>query len=272
MYTKSARMVLSALVLVSVIHRPAWTQQEETFEPFSTSCFSTHTSGSGTSRMSICISNHGNLVRFQSPGTINHMGTDSVGDGYSLCRENGAFVLGYDAGFSEDGFGPPTISQPNGPNTFPLTITRNDIFGGAGLRLTQTFSRDTTEKDVTITMTLTNLSAASMPDIVLVRYFDGDIGGTAGGDRWARSADSVWGWEDGSGHGLMLTALSPGVAHLTAVQTFAVWQSEAHQDCSGFGNSVTPTAPGNFVGRLTYLMGSFNPGQSKTVSVLYRRF
>jgi hypothetical protein len=78
--------------------------------------------------------------------------------------------------------------------------------------------------------------------------------------------------EDGSGHGLMLTALTLSVTRLTTVQTFATWQSEAHQGCSTFGSQVVPTAPGNFIGRLTYLMGSFNPGQSKTVSVLYRRF
>jgi hypothetical protein len=269
MHTKPAIAVWGAVVLMLVVMQGlAWTQPQDALEPLSTACFSTHASGSGNTLMRICLSNHGNLVRFESPVGVHHMGTDGIGDGYALCYNNGTHVFGYDAGFAEDGFDPPTISQPNGPNTFPLTITR-DTFGM--FRFKQTFDWDTTEKDVTITMTLTNISTVSWPNLILVRYFDGDIGGTASGDRWARSVDSVWGWEDNSGRGLMLTALSPSVTHVMMVEPYQSWFDYGHEDC-GFVSTTTPTGPGNFVGRLRYAMGSFNPGQSKTVSVLYRRF
>jgi hypothetical protein len=63
----------------------------------------------------------------------------------------------------ESGFGAAIINQPNGANTFPLTITPDTTDGF--FRLQQTFSRDAAEKDVTITMKLTKREQ--------VRYFRG---------------------------------------------------------------------------------------------------
>jgi hypothetical protein len=81
------------------------------------------------------------------------------------------------------GFGPPVIDQPNGPNTFPLTITRPTADGI--FSLAQTFSWDTVEKDVSISATVTNLTATAGSGVRLVRYFDyvSDLNG--GPDEYA---------------------------------------------------------------------------------------
>ena len=86
-------------------------------------CHTTLTSGTGANFMRVCISNHGNLINFLSPSmSFDHISSE----GYAICDNSGAgeFVSGYDTGFSESGCGDPTISQPNGANTLPLTITR----------------------------------------------------------------------------------------------------------------------------------------------------
>ena len=243
--------------------------QQEVAEigPSSVSEFSCHNLGSGDS---VCFSNHGNISRFKSPSAFEHIAVGYIGEGYSLCSSVG--ISGYDAGADESGFGTATVNQPNGVNTFPLTITRDTTDGF--FRLQQTFSRDTAEKDVTVTMKLTNLSRSVISEVLLVRYFDGDIDGDISDDRYAQTTDSVWGWDDTTGHGLMLTAQSFAVPHFMAAEPFSSWDPRTggvatHCDIGGV---TTPTAPGDFVGAVIYSIDAINPGQSKTVKVLYRRF
>jgi hypothetical protein len=219
--------------------------------------------------MKICLSDRGNLVQFESPAGFEHLRVSAVGEGYAVC--SGAGTHGFDAGFAEQGFGPSTIIQPNGPNTFPLTITRDTTNGV--FRLKQQFTRDTTEKDVTVTMTLTNRSASPVSGVNLTRYFDGDIDNSFSGNRYAHTADSVWGWSDGSGQGLMLTALTFNISHSAGVEAFPNWDpfsGGGAQLCHSGG--ATPSSPGNFVGRVNYSLGTIAAGGSKTVKVLYRRF
>lgn len=247
----------------------------------STSCFSTYTSGIGATLMKICISDHGNLVQFESPQSFEHIQINSSGEGYVVCSSlpgSISQVHGWDAGFAEAGFEAPAIAQPNGPNTFPLTITRTTADGI--FRLAQDFARDTTKKDVTITMTLTNLSASSRTGVRLARYFDGNIDNDRADDRYARNRYSVGGWENSSeGHGLRLTALTTDQAIAQSifidVETFTTWNPlgtglKTAQGCAVAGAGTDN--PRDFIGRLTYNLGTLNVGQSKTVQVLYQRF
>ncbi len=224
-------------------------------------CFSTHTSGNEETYLSFCISEHGNLVQFESPERHGHLGAH---EGYALCgwfEENR-----YDAGLHESGFGEATISQPNGANTLPLTITRETTDGH--FRLRQTFARDTTEKDVTITMTLTNISGAVRSLVSLVRYF------ASGDARFARTADSVWAWDGGlEPYGLRLTARTPTVSHATAVEAFDDWLPPAGTGAGCFTDlAATPTEPGMFAGRVWYGWATIKAGGSKTATFVYRRF
>ncbi len=236
-----------------------------------TECFSTHTSGAGETYFAFCISEHGNVVQLESPEGFEHLAVGVIGEGYVLCSFE-AFH-GYDAGFAELGLLAPTISQPNGPNTFPLTITRDTSDGK--LRLRQTFSRDNSEKDLRVTMTVTNRTALRIRAVNLHRYFDGDIDGGGTNNRYATTPDSVWGWKDGADHhGLMLTALTFSTYHFAVMERYANWDPTA----GGSASSCAPntigdfTVPGNFVGRVGYVLGDLAAGQSKTVSVLYSRF
>ena len=107
-----------------------------------------------------------------------------------------------------------------------------------------------------------------------MRYFDGDIDGDFSDDRYAQTTDSVWGWEDGSGHGMMLSALSFAIPHFMAAEPFSSWDPSAggvatHCDIGGV---TTPTAAGDYVGAVIYSIEAIDPGKSKTAKVLYRRF
>jgi hypothetical protein len=80
-------------------------------------CFASIASGSGASALTVCLSDHGNIVQWTTPAGVEH---SIKNDGYVLCSLGAAapVVHGWDAGIStEDGFGAPVISQPNGVNT-----------------------------------------------------------------------------------------------------------------------------------------------------------
>src|SRR5215204_2911648 len=75
-------------------------------------------SGSGANFLGVKVSDHGNLLSFESP-----QGQEQLFDGqegYALCSNFGNTVHAHDTGSVESGFGVPTFSQPNGTGTFPL--------------------------------------------------------------------------------------------------------------------------------------------------------
>jgi hypothetical protein len=219
--------------------------------------------------MTVCRSDCGNLAQFTAPDTFERVG--AVGEGYALCSDVRAH--GYDVGSYHTGFGAPTISQPNGANTFPLTITRRTADGV--FDLTQTFTGDSVEEDVTVTMTVKNVSGSPVPGVKLSRYFDGDVDGTLFDDRYGRTADAVWGWNEATGHGLMLAAQTLARAHTTGAEQFALWDpisggGGSAQSCAG-GSSASAT-PADYVGRVNYELGTIAAGASVTVKFQYRRF
>jgi hypothetical protein len=235
----------------------------------SNTCHATLSNGSGANFYRFCVSNHGNLLTFEFPQGRDHI----AAEGYALCNFSGGneIVQGYDTGGSESpACGSPTISQPNGANTLPLTITRTCNC----LRLKQDFARDNPEKDVTITMTLTNVCSPTLGDVRVSRYFDGDIHADTGFDIYDVSLASVWARDF---EALSLTALTFGTAHEALVEEFSDWNpaSPLHTatGCSAFGEGAPTQLDGttNFVGRVTYFLGALSANQSKTVKVVYRR-
>jgi len=151
-------------------------------------------SGSGATFLGVAVSDHGNLLSFESP-----QGAQSLGglEGYVLCSQGGSTVHGYDWGGGESGFGSATISQPNGAGTFPLTVTRNTTDGKFQLR--QVWARpDAAEKDVTVTTTLKNLSSTTINGVVLSRTGNVNAGGvgTDTGDFGTHTSDSALQWDD----------------------------------------------------------------------------
>ena len=112
----------------------------------SNTCDTLLTFGSGATAMNVCISNEGNIVKFESPAGFDQIGPSTTfRDGYAICSGNlptfPNVPQGSDPGdvSVESGFGPATVIQPGGANTLPLTIIRNSTSGN--YQLTQSFAR-----------------------------------------------------------------------------------------------------------------------------------
>src|SRR5215216_3528958 len=195
----------------------------------STTVKASFASGSGKNFLGVKVSNHGNLTSFESPA-----GQEQVfggREGYTLCSGGGPVVHGHDTGLVEGGFGAPTFAQPNGAGTFPLTVTRNTTDGK--FKLTQVWATpDAGEKDVTVTMTVKNLSSSTINNVFLSRGGDFDVG-NASSDRGALTGDSAFLWDDRIGPtnqaedtpatGLQLTALTFATSHGPDIDTLAHW-------------------------------------------------
>src|SRR5215471_21427242 len=130
-------------------------------------CYSTYTTGAGLTFLSFCITSTGNIMQLQNPSGVYYISSE----GYALCSSydpsnTAPLPVAYDAAYFASDWGEPTITQPNGPNTFPLTIVRVST---GGFSLKQTFSRDTSEDDITITMTLANQSGSTGYNVRLDR-------------------------------------------------------------------------------------------------------
>src|SRR5215218_6896605 len=134
--------------------------------PRSTLVKASFASGSGSDFLGVKVSDHGNLMSFESPE--NQEAVFGGREGYAVCSNFTGTVHGHDTGDVESGFGAPTFAQPNGAGTFPLTVTRKSTDGK--FRLKQVWNKpEATEKDVTVTMTLTNISSASINNVFLSR-------------------------------------------------------------------------------------------------------
>src|SRR5215218_753776 len=134
----------------------------------STTVKASFASGSGANFLGVKVSNHGNLLSFESPA-----GQEAVfqgREGYAICTTGGSTHNGNDTGDVEVGFGAPTFVQPTA-GKFPLTVTRNTTDGK--FQLKQVWAKpDAIEKDVTVTMTLTNRSNAAIQGVFLARSGD----------------------------------------------------------------------------------------------------
>src|SRR5215208_766719 len=238
--------------------------------------------GTGASFLGVKVSDHGNLVSFESPAGQEALGN---GEGYAVCSGGGTTIHGHDTnGANDEGatatFGTPTFAQPNGAGTFPLTVTRRTTNGK--FQLSQVWAKpDATEKDVTVTMTIKNITgtgsvpAATINAVELARTGDFDVG-TSIQDWGARTGDAVWLWDDASGTdvpavGLQLTALTLGIAHDPWVEHYNNWidsTTGTRNGCVPNPVAQTPTRS-DFTMRAVYHLGNMSAGQSKTVKYEY---
>ncbi len=245
----------------------------------STTVKASFASGSGANFLGVKVSDHGNLISFESPVGQNAL---SVGEGYALCSNSGATVHGYDSGsigsptrVPESGFGTATFSQPTA-GAFPLTVTRKTTDGK--FQLTQVWAKpDATEKDVTVTMTVKNLSSSTINNVFLSRGGDYDLGSTTN-DWGALTGDSAFQWDDRIGGidspatGMQLTALTFATSHGPDIDTFSQWDESRRSHCDDF-TELTPTTTGtrDLAMRVVYKLGNLSAQQSKTVKYEYGR-
>ncbi len=232
-------------------------------------CFS---SGSGATFLKICITDNGNISWFESPAGKVHLQSR---EGYAVCSStNGSGVVhGFDANVAASGWGVSTVSEPNGAGTFPLIVTRHSLDGV--IQFKQTFTLNVGERGIDAKMDVTNTSASSLQYVWISRYFDGDIDGVST-NAYDRTSDSVWGKDPADlTRGLMLTA-APSATNSTfpSLSSYSAWNPNApgSQYARGCSSSNYSASTGDYVGVvLTYLPG-LAPGQTKSLTLRYRRF
>lgn len=245
------------------------------FSVQSTTVKASFSRGTGENFLGVKVSNHGNLLSFESPAGQEQVFNSS--EGYVLCTNSGdtSVTHGHDTGTVEGGFGRPKFSQPTA-GAFPLIVTRNTTDGK--FQLKQVWAKpDAIEKDVTVTMTVKNLSNSTVNDVRLQRSGDFDVGSTSS-DRGARTTDSVWQWDDSDGPefpavGLRLSALTFGTPHFPTVMPQGSWANVDTGDRRGCTSTAvsTPSSVQDLAMRINYNIGNLNAGQSKSVKYEYGR-
>lgn len=236
--------------------------------PLGVGCFSTHTSGTGSKFMKVCFSNHGNIGLFESPSG----NTFLVGrEGYVACaNSSGTTYRAYDAGASEGNWGPQTISQPNGPNKLPLTITRKTL--NNWLELKQSFEIDPARYDVTITMSLKNTSGKTLSNVILDRYGDLDILPLTSDDYIFITNVSVFSWTNGGNYPAMSLSSASTEMPQSIFDTYANWIGGNSGTCGSGTEQPTPQGPNDWVARVSRGFGTLTNGTTKTIKVVYRRY
>jgi hypothetical protein len=219
------------------------------------SCFS---SGSGATGYRVCVSTHGNVYSIQAPIGNEHVNVGTVLEGYGICSNTG-YV--YDSGSYEGGFGAQTISQPGGPNTFPLSIARS----GGGFRVTQTYARDATQRELNITFAVRNTTASSKTNVYINRFFDGDLDNNTS-NVYDASLDAVWGRNV---HGLALQAVALAQTHYVQIETFSELLGNLATGTCNIPNTAGPVT-GDYSGVVSYYFPSIAAGATKTVKFTYR--
>ena len=266
----SSKTALPGVLLLALVATDSSGQvnPSEKASPLSTGCFSTHTAGSGPKYIKVCFSNHGNVSRFETPAGRIYIGG---GEGYVACANSGTTIYSaYDAGISESNWGNPVISQPNGANKFPLTITRKTT--NNWLELKQTFELDPAEYDVTIAMTLKNTSGKTLQEVEISRYADWDIFPGATDDHTFTSDSSVFAWTHSLGYVPVMSLSSASTEQPRSYyETYTEWRADLAY-CSAGHIPGAPPNEDDYVGRITRFFGTMAPGVSKTIKVVYRRF
>lgn len=145
------------------------------------------------SQINVCITQNGNVVRLEGPPQwpqINGV------EGYAICTDSEYFDLGT---FDSGNWSPTIITQPKGPNTFPLTMLRETADGKYFLN--QIFTLINAGKTLSVTMQVSGNNIGS-----LVRYVEPSA--QTGGN----TQSSAFAW---STSGLLLSPKSP-VPNITA--------------------------------------------------------
>ncbi|MCW5982208.1 MAG: hypothetical protein KIT09_29240 [Bryobacteraceae bacterium] len=230
-----------------------WAQQPAAaaVEPLSSPAYKCWTSGSGATYIQICISKHGNVVLLKAPTP-----TGAIDEGYVACLKTpaGAAASYYDAGSTQSGW-----AEPYKVTDAPV-IYRKTTDGK--LELTQSFSRDAEKRDFLITMTLYNRSGKTLYDVRLDRYF----GLKDDPNVFNLSPRAVFAWDEPAFSKFVTMTELTATSYDTAVHTSGGWIKNAcHQT-----TEPTPTAPGNWAGRISHNFGTMAAGASKTIKVLYR--
>lgn len=219
-----------------------------------------------SSSTQVTISNHGNVIQFESPIGFEHIANGGIQEGYVLC--NGG-TNRFDLGSAEAGFAAPSVASC--PTGTTCTVTRNTSDGL--MQLKQEFTFVGAEKRLRIKHTVKNLSGGPLFSVVLRRQADFDIEqnvtGTFVNNHAATEREAVFAWNDAAdsgsvSHGMILRNTAPTATHQAKVNNF-------ESSCSPADSAEAAPVNGDFTDTLEFNLGTINSLASKSVTVDYER-
>jgi hypothetical protein len=168
----------------------------------------------------VSVSTDGVITTFQSPAGYDHIGTGFIGEGYLVCATLNTVENGYfEHGESESGFGGPIFST-----TAASATTERTTFDGF-LKVKTQFTFSGPNRELYVTMTLTNLLNVPLQNVKLARLADFDVD-TGGINGWAgysnyfgNTADSAFAWNVPADAPLGKTAHKMILRHITSTPT-----------------------------------------------------
>jgi hypothetical protein len=271
--------LIATLLFIAVASRVA-SAQNAMDEFVSDNCHTALSAGTGVASTRICISSTGNVTKFEAGG-VEHLAVRHVLEGYQVCMGiRGPNDIGdpFDMGVWEWLFEAPSISQPNGRNTVPLVITRKSIAGP--IRLVQEFTTRTRPygpTELIIKMQVYNTGTVTLPEVMIWRFFDGDVNGDYNDDQAIRTAHSATVVDfNGTPKSLTLTAGILDKTHVAGITDPSSIETEAQQSfgstcrSQSFGQDPLVEQIGDHAGEVTYEVGDILPGRVKTVEFIYR--
>ena len=216
-----------------------------------------------------CLNANGNLVSLRSPGEIEHIsfkGPSGPGaiEGYILCV-NGALRAHDTALRPALNLGPPTVIAA--PTATGITIRRKTLDGL--FQLDQKWSRDNTERDLTLQMTLKNLGPA-VGWVELGRITDVNVDYSLDElfpDRFDRTQYTLWFRDQVNGRdGVTMKLLTLNPAYYAVVVPY--WP--AFDARCNYPQLAFPGGPTDVMGYARYSFGTMSSGAQKVVKLGYR--
>jgi len=153
-----------------------------------TDCFATFTFGSGATAFTFCVTSNGNILQLEAPAGVEPIRNGVFLEGFTICDHTFAH-RNWDLGqYVPNGdFGPPTIVQPNGPNTLPLSITRTTF--DSAYTLKQTYTRNNNDRSVTVTMSLSNSDIGFTGPISVTLWWAADFDMNGNFENWGGATE-----------------------------------------------------------------------------------
>ncbi len=224
------------------------------------------------------ISDHGNVINFESPAGFDHLLGGTNLEGYVLCYTpaGGAPTAATDlSDWSEIGFGAPTSTSTSPTGAVIVRETTDGV-----LRLRQQFVFRGVEKRLFIQNTIKNLTSGTVSDITFRRVadFDIDVAGSAAwasfSDNWfsRTTRDSVTAWnlpEDAATAGSEAHALTLRAMRGGQDRAANALDGTAFDGCTA--TSVATPVQMDGLGSIDFDLGGLPPGQAKSVKVDYVR-
>ncbi len=232
----------------------------------------TFSAGRGDGYMRVEVTRHGNLL-FESPQGVLLTAFD---DGYALCAPAPTMeAFAYDLPVGEvwpleQGFTSASVKQPT-PGAFPVKIIRKTTDGR--LRVDQTWQvPDAAERDVTVRMTVRNLTLTTIDDVALMRSADAHYSEDLSWFFLGATTDDTafqW-WQDLASEdvrGLAMTAGSLGRPHEAGMST----DVDLALSCGGFAEMYPDALRGGGFPQVVYQLGTLEPREEARFVFSYRR-